>query len=106
MKKQNEYFPQSRPHPGVTLLEKLEEMGIDSMEFSELTGKSEKTINAVLNGNCAITQDMALQFENVTQIPANFWLNSQRNFDNFMLKKKMLSFSQKNELIEDMEAVI
>ena len=101
MTKQNEYFPQSRPHPGVTLSEKLEEMGMGSKEFAECTGNSEKTISAVLNGNCAITPDLAVQFENVTQIPANFWLNSQRNYDNFMRKKnyaQMFSFSQETEL--------
>ena len=106
MKKQNQYFPQSLPHPGATLVEKLEEMGVNSKEFSELTGKPEKTIIAVLNGNCAITHDLAVQFENVTRIPAHFWINSQRNYDNFSRRKQMLSFSQKNELIEKMEVVI
>ena len=109
MTKQNEYFPQSRPHPGVTLSEKLEEMGMDSKEFAEHTGKPEKTINAVLNGYCAITPDLAVRFENVTKIPANFWLNSQRNYDNFMRKKnyqQMFSFSQETELVEQMEVVV
>jgi len=109
MTKLNEYFPQSRPHPGVTLSEKMEEMGMDSKEFALHTGKPERIINAVLNGNGAITDDLAVQFESVTQIPANFWLNSQRNYDNFMRKKnfkQMFSFSQETELIEKMEVVI
>ena len=33
-KLQNQYFPQSRPHPGETLAEKLEEMGMGSKEFA------------------------------------------------------------------------
>jgi addiction module HigA family antidote len=76
MTKIHEYFPQSRPHPGVTLLEKLEEMGLSAKEFAEYTDKPEKIINAVINGNCAITDDLAIKFENVTRIPALFWLNS------------------------------
>ena len=109
MIKQNQYFPQSRPHPGVTLSEKLEEMGMSSKEFADYTGKPERTINAVLDGTCAITADLAEQFENVTRIPAQFWLNSQRNYDNFMKRKKkthLFSSSQKPSLVEELEAVV
>ena len=108
MTKQNEYFPQSRPHPGVTLSEKLEEMGMSTKEFAGRTGKSEKTIYKVLNGNRSITLDLAMQFENVTQIPVHFWLNSQRNYDEFLKRKnykQQFSFPQETEAIELMEVV-
>jgi len=87
MATRNEYFPQSRPYPGKTLFEKMEEMGISSQDFAEYTGKSEKIINDVLNGEGRITSDLAVQFEIVTRIPANFWLNSQKNYDEFMASK-------------------
>jgi addiction module HigA family antidote len=83
MTRQNEYFPQSRPHPGKTLVEKLEEMGISSKEFAECTDRPEQIIIAVLNGKGVITPDLVVQFEKVTRIPAHFWLNSQRNYDEF-----------------------
>jgi len=95
MAKQNQYFPQSRPHPGETLAEKLEEMGMGAEEFAIRTGKPEKTINAVLNGKSAITPDMAIQFENVTKIPAHFWMNSQRSYDEYLARKKY------NPVLED-----
>ena len=60
MAKQNQYFPQTRPHPGETLAEKLEEMGMGPKEFSLRTGKPEKTIIAVLKGESSITPDMAV----------------------------------------------
>ena len=85
---QNQYFPQSRPHPGKTLAEKLAEMGMGPKEFAVRTGKPEKTISAVLNGKSAITADMAVQFEKVTLIPAHFWMNSQQNFDVFVAREK------------------
>ena len=78
---QNQYFPQSVPHPGETLVEKLEEMGMGPKEFALRTGKPEKTITAILNGGSSITPDMAVQFENVTKIPAHFWMNHQRGYD-------------------------
>jgi len=88
MIKQNQYFPQSVPHPGSTLEEKLEEMGMGPKEFALRTGKPEKTITAVLKGDSSITADMAVQFENVTKIPANFWLNYQRGYDEFIARVK------------------
>ena len=48
MAKQNQYFPQSLPYPGKTLIEKLEEMGMGSKEFAVRTGKPEKIISSVL----------------------------------------------------------
>ncbi|MBK8388276.1 MAG: HigA family addiction module antidote protein [Saprospiraceae bacterium] len=88
MEKQNRYFPQSRPHPGETLAEKLEEMGMGPKEFALRTGKPEKTIIAILNGVSSITPEMAVQFENVTQIPANFWMNHQRSYDEYLARIK------------------
>lgn len=81
---QNQYFPQSVSHPGTTLEEKLEEMGMGPKEFALRTGKPEKTITAILNGGSSITPDMAVQFENVTKIPANFWTNRQRGYDEYL----------------------
>lgn len=88
MVKQNQYFPQSIPHPGETLIEKLEEMGMGPKEFALRTGKPEKTITAILKGDSSITADMAVQFENVTKIPAHFWLNSQRSYDEYLARVK------------------
>jgi addiction module HigA family antidote len=82
---QNQYFPQSVPHPGETLAEKLKEMGMDPKEFARYTGKPEKTIIAVLNGKSSITPDMAVQFEHMTKIPANFWMNHQRGYDEYII---------------------
>ncbi|MBE9602376.1 ImmA/IrrE family metallo-endopeptidase [Pedobacter sp. MC2016-24] len=84
----NQYFPQSRPHPGETLEDKLEEMGMGPKEFALRTGKPEKTITAVLKGESSITSDMAVQFENVTKIPAHFWMSHQRGYDEYISRLK------------------
>ncbi len=88
MAKQNKYFPQSVPHPGETLAEKLEEMGMGPKEFALRSGKPEKTISAILKGDSSITPDMAVQFENVTKIPAHFWINYQRAFDEYIARER------------------
>lgn len=86
----HEYYPQSRPHPGETLEEKLYEMEMGPKEFALRTGKPEKTIIAILKGDSSITPDMAVQFESVTRIPAGFWLNHQRNYDEYLARVKRL----------------
>ena len=70
----NHYQPQTISHPGETLAEKLAEMGMTIKEFAIRTSKPEKTIIAVIKGGSSITPDMSVAFENVTKIPANFWM--------------------------------
>jgi addiction module HigA family antidote len=91
---QNQYIPQIAFHPGETLSEKLEEMGMGPKEFSVRTGKPEKTISAILKGESSITPDMAVQFENVLRIPAHFWLNSQRHYDEYKARERKLELLQ------------
>lgn len=81
MNTKNEYHPQVVSHPGETLREKLDELQMSPKEFAIRCNKPVKTISEVLNGKSAITPDMAIQFENVLQIPAKFWLKRQYNFD-------------------------
>lgn len=88
MVKQNQYFPQSVPHPGIDLAEKIEELGMGPKEFAVRAGKPEKTITAILKGESSITPDMAVQFENVLRIPANFWMNRQRSYDEYEAREK------------------
>lgn len=75
-------------HPGTTLREKLDEMGMGVKEFAVRTSKPEKTINAVLMGDSSLTPDMAVAFEQITRIPAHMWLNLQRNYDEYMARQK------------------
>ena len=88
MATKNQYIPQSYPHPGETLEEKLQEIGMVSKEFKIRTGIPEKTVCAIIKGENSITAEMAVQFESVTKIPANFWLNSQRLYDEYVAREK------------------
>jgi addiction module HigA family antidote len=88
MSKKNQYSPQTVSHPGTTLAEKLNELGMGPKEFAIRTGKPEKTIIAILKGNSSITPDMAVQFENALKIPAHFWLNRQHQYDEFIAREE------------------
>ncbi len=84
----NEYHPQTVTHPGEDLREKLEELQMTPLEFAIRCNKPVKTISEVMNGKSSITPDMAVQFENVLQIPANYWLKRQYNYDEAIARNK------------------
>jgi HTH-type transcriptional regulator / antitoxin HigA len=84
----NQYSPDIVFHPATTLNEKLEEMGMSRKEFALRTGKPEKTIIAVLKEESSLTPEMAILFENVTQIPAQFWINKQARYNEYIARKK------------------
>jgi HTH-type transcriptional regulator / antitoxin HigA len=85
---QNQYHPQTVTHPGEDLREKLEELQMTPLEFAVRCNKAPKTISEVMNGKSSITPDMAIQFENVLQIPANYWLKRQYNYDEAKARSK------------------
>lgn len=83
-----EYRPHYVTHPGETLKEKLEEIGLGPKEFAIRADKPEKTITAVLNGESSITSEMAIQFERVLKISAEFWLTRQIHYDECIARQK------------------
>jgi HTH-type transcriptional regulator / antitoxin HigA len=76
-----EFQPDYAIHPGETLAETLEELGMSQAELAERTGRPLKTINEIVQGKAAITADTALQLERATGVPASFWNNAQRNYE-------------------------
>ncbi len=88
MLRENQYQPQTVTHPGTDLSEKLKEIGMGPKEFAVRTRKPEKTITAILKGDSSITSEMAVQFEKVLKIPAHYWLNRQRQYDECKVRLK------------------
>ena len=66
--------------PGETLKETLETIGMSQAELAERTGRPKKTINEIIMGKAAITSETALQLERVLGVPASFWNNLERNY--------------------------
>lgn len=95
MATQNKFTPSIVFHPGRTLDEKLKELSMSIKEFAVRTSKPEKTIHAIIKGESSITSDMAVAFESVTKIPAHFWMNKQRTYDEYNARIK------REELIDE-----
>ena len=88
MTTKNQYFPQTVSHPGTTLQEKLEEMEMSQKDFSVCIGKSEEVIINTIKAKNPITTEMAVLFESVLQIPAHFWINRQKTYDECIGRNK------------------
>ncbi len=77
-------------HPGETLKETLEFVGMSQSDLATRTGLSEKTISFILNGNQPITPESALKFERALGISRKILLSLQAYYeaDKFRLEEK------------------
>jgi len=93
----NRYNPDYISPPGETLQEILEEKGMAQDELAKQIGKTKAIVNEIINDKAAITPDIALQLEMVLGIPASFWNNRDRQYQEFLArqsrKRKLLSSS-------------
>ncbi len=85
---QNQYKPDYVSPPGETLEEILEERGMTQAELAERTGRPKKTINEIINGKTAITPETALQLERVLGVPASFWNNRERDYQEALARQE------------------
>lgn len=76
----NQFVPNYVVPPGETLLDTLEAIGMSQAELADRTGRPRKTINEIIKGKAAITSETALQLERVLGVPAGFWNNLERNY--------------------------
>lgn len=74
------FIPSVSFHPGTTLAEKVEELGMSVEEFASHSGLPINTVKEVIKGKLSVTEDLAAAFEKMTKIPARFWLQKQNIF--------------------------
>ncbi len=61
--------------PGETPHETLETNGMNQAELAKRTGLPENTINKIIAGETAVTEEIAVNLERALGIPASFWNN-------------------------------
>lgn len=74
----NQYAPDSVSAPGETLAEVLQNRGISQTQLADIIGVPAQTIAAIVQGQAALTPDMALQLERVLCVPARFWIQREK----------------------------
>ncbi len=94
----NRYVPSSVSLPGETLEETLEALDMPQAELAKRMGRPSQMVNEIIKGKKDITPETALQLERVLGIPASFWNNRQRQYD------EALARQQESKQLEHQEA--
>ena len=66
--------------PGDTIQETIDKLGLNQYELAERLGKNIKNVNQIIKGKEPITSDTAIALEKVLGVPADFWLERERQF--------------------------
>ena len=83
-------LPRRRPptHPGEMLREDfIPDYGLTTATLAESLGVSRQTINELLRERRAVTPAMALRLSRLFGNTPEFWLNAQRSYDLWQVKK-------------------
>ena len=81
MKKLTELIPLTATHPGEVLLDELEARAISQTDFAQQIGLKKSQLNEIIKGKRNVNAELALLFEKVLNINANYWLELQKNYD-------------------------
>ena len=68
-------------HPGRTLRETLEELGISARQFALHIGTTPRRLSLVLRGMRPVSADLALRLERALGQSAAYWVNLQARYD-------------------------
>lgn len=66
--------------PGDTIQETIDKLGMNQNELAERLGKNIKNVNQIIKGKEPITSETAIALEKVLGIPADFWLERERQY--------------------------
>ncbi len=69
------------PHPGAGLKDDFEALGFSVAEAAKGLGVTRQQLYRVVNGQCAISPEMAVRLEKAIGGTAAGWLRMQINFD-------------------------
>ena len=75
-------MPMKRPaHPGQLVREDIEALGLSVADTAKGLGVTRQQLYRVINGDSAITPEMALRLEKAIGGTADLWMQMQVNFD-------------------------
>jgi addiction module HigA family antidote len=69
------------PHPGSGLKDDLDALGVSVAEAAKGLGVTRQQLYRVINGQCAISPEMAVRLEKAVGGTADGWLRMQINHD-------------------------
>lgn len=72
--------------PGDTIQEHIDAIGMSQAELAERLGRSKEKLNELIKGKAPITKETATKLEYVLGVPASFWLNLERQYQDELLE--------------------
>ncbi|OJX91194.1 MAG: HigA family addiction module antitoxin [Paludibacter sp. 47-17] len=81
--------------PGDTIQETIDEIGMSQAELAERIGRSVPKLNELIKGKAPITKETATKLEYVLGIPAIFWLNLERSYQDELLEIEQMEFLER-----------
>ena len=77
----NEMIPGDVFHPSEIIKDELEARGMRQVDLINQSGYNKGFISLLLKGERNITSSVALALEKVFEIPAEFWIRLQKNYE-------------------------
>lgn len=82
MTTQNIILPHKATHPGSLIKDELEvRADINQRDLAKQLGVKTSFLSELINGKRSVTADMAFLLEKVLEIPANYWMRFQSQYD-------------------------
>lgn len=81
MKRIDELMPAYAIHPGEMLLDEIEAREMSQTELGQLIGYKKSQLNEVIKGKRGINAKLAILLEAALDIPSDFWLNAQKEYE-------------------------
>ncbi|RYM35876.1 ImmA/IrrE family metallo-endopeptidase [Brumimicrobium glaciale] len=72
--------------PGESIQEHIDYIGMSQAELAERLGRSIPKLNELIKGKAPITKETATKLEYVLDVPASFWLNLERTYQDELLE--------------------
>ena len=72
--------------PGDTIQEHIDHIGMSQAELAERLGRSVPKLNELIKGKAPITKETATKLEYVLGVPASFWINLDRTYQDELLE--------------------
>jgi HTH-type transcriptional regulator/antitoxin HigA len=96
----NIIIPHKATHPGALLKDELQARELSQKEFANDIEMQPTMLNEIIKGKRAITAEIALILEKALDLPAEFWLNFQTQFelDQARIKDKLINKTQQIEI--------
>jgi HTH-type transcriptional regulator/antitoxin HigA len=86
--------------PGDSIQEHIDTIGMSQAELAERLGRSIPKLNELIKGKAPITKETATKLEYVLGLPASFWLNLERQYQDELLEiEQMVELQQHKEWV-------